>query len=108
METLIEHLSAEQVDKDTHATKKNGQAQEIELEAGSKGKLASGECIEVPAMDPNQFVILEKICNVILTIGVLVKDKTVFFPVASSGALPVRFTELLDDLLSAESGCDSI
>lgn len=100
--------ATEQVDKDTHAAKEDGQTQKIELEAGSKGELALGECIGVPAMDPVQFVILEIICKVILAIGVLVKGKNASFPVASSGALPVRFTELLDDLVAAEPVFDVI
>ena len=110
MEALIEHLSAEQVDKDTHAAKEDGQTQKIELEAGSKYELGLGQCIGVPAMGPDKFVIFELIGKVNLAIGVPVKDNTVFFSasVIISGILPVRFTELLDDLVGAESVFDVI
>jgi hypothetical protein len=110
MEALIEHLSAEQVDKDTHAAKEDGQTQKIELEAGSKDELGLGQCIGVPTMGPDKFVILEMICKVNLAVGVNVKDSPASFSTSAviSGKLPVGFAELLDDLVGAESVFDAI
>jgi len=110
MKALIEHFSAEQVDKDTHTAKEDCQTEEIELEAGSKDKLALGQCIGVPAMGLDKFVIFETIGKVIFTIGVPIKDKPASFsaPVKISGILRVGFTELLDDLLASESVFDVI
>jgi len=110
MEALIEHLSAEQIDKDTHAAKEDGQTQEIELEAGSKDELGLGQCIGVPAMGSDKFVIFELIGKVNLAIGVPVIDRPASFSasVIISGILPVGFTELLGDLVAAESFFDVI
>ena len=110
MEALIEHLSAEQVDKDTHAAKEDGQTQEIELEAGSKYELGLGQCIGISAMGPDKLVIFELIGKVNLAIGVLAPNRPASFSasVIISGILPVGFTELLGDLVAAESVFDVI
>jgi hypothetical protein len=61
-------------------------------------------------MSPDKFVILELIGKVNLAVGVPVIDRPVSFSAFAiiSGILIVGFTELLFDLLAAESFCDAI
>ena len=109
METLIEHLSAEKIDKDTNTAEENGQTQKIELETGGKDELTLGHCAGLPAMNPGQFVLLKFAGNVILPISIFAPDKTVFFVGFNDvWALPVRFAEFFEDLFATESGSNTI